>query len=125
MNSSSSRKATDWDTYLLHNGQASGGQSGGQSLQHSEVEQHSSGAVASTCGFCWEVDLLPANVEAAKAPAATTGIPTTENQSHFLLLMCSLLVWKMNHESHFIDADLNLPIQILFKSQRLNLPWVE
>jgi len=93
-------------------------------LQHSDVEQHSSGAVASTCGFCCDVDLLPANVEAANAPAATSGIPITENQSHFLLLMCSPCI-EMNHKNHFIDADLNLPIQILFKLQRLNLPWIE
>jgi hypothetical protein len=72
---------------LLQYGQASGGQSGGQSLQHSEVEQHSSVAVTSACGICWEADLLLAKFEAAMAPAATSGIPTTANQSHFLLLM--------------------------------------
>jgi hypothetical protein len=31
--------------------------------------------------------LPPANVEAANAPAATSGIPASENQSHFLLFM--------------------------------------
>jgi hypothetical protein len=102
---------------LLQKGQASGGQSGGQSLQQSEVEQHSSEVVASTCGVCCEVDLLPAKVEAANAPAATSGIPTTENQSHFLLLMGSPLVKKepQTPKGHLIDAGLNLPIQIFFK----------
>jgi hypothetical protein len=100
---------------LLQSGHASGGQSGGQSLQHAELEQHSSEAVTSTCGLCWEVDLLPANVEAANAPAATSGIAAKENKSHFRLLIGSPCLKKCNDRNHFIDALLNRLIQIVPK----------
>jgi hypothetical protein len=43
----------------------------------------------------WDVDLLP-KVDAASAPAATKGIPTTAHQSHFLLLMIFLLFYRAN-----------------------------
>jgi hypothetical protein len=36
----------------------------------------------------WDVP-FPARFDAASAPAATSGIPTTAHQSHFLLLMIS------------------------------------
>jgi hypothetical protein len=71
--------------HFSHSGHASGGQSGGQSEQQSGREQVVSASTASAAGT-WDVDLLP-KVDAASAPAATKGIPTTAHQSHFLLLM--------------------------------------
>jgi hypothetical protein len=104
------------ETYLVQKGHASGGQSGGHSLQHSELEQHSSAVVTSPCGLGSEADLLLAKFAAPMAPAATSGIPTTANHSHFLLLMGTPLE-GIEHQSHSIDAGVNLCIHISFKGE--------
>jgi hypothetical protein len=81
------QRDADLTAYFSQNGQASGGQSGGQSRQHSELGQLGSGAVTSACGTC-SVD-FPVRLEAANAPAATSGTAASENHNHFLLLMGS------------------------------------
>jgi hypothetical protein len=74
-------------THFSHNGQASGGQSRGHSGQHSVREQVASVLTEGAAGS-WDAP-FPAKFEAASAPAAISGIPTTAHQSHFLLLMIS------------------------------------
>jgi hypothetical protein len=74
-------------THFTQSGQASGGQSGGQSLQHSGREQQGSSVAVSTTGICG-VSFAP-TVDAARATAATNGMAAIESQSHFLRLMDS------------------------------------
>ena len=101
--------------YFSQSGQASGGQSGGQSRQHSEVGQHDSGAVTCAGGAC-DTD-LPVRLEAASAPAATSGIAASENHNHFLLLMGSPCSKMAKNTSRSLTPILVL----LFKVRRLSL----